>query len=72
MRSGLCRMELFGRRPCEGTKCLLTRRVERAAVAVVEGIVTCLSRGFLYRALSDLWIPSHTREKRSEGVQHGV
>lgn len=39
MRSGLCRMELFGRRPCEGTRCLLTRMVERAAVAVVEGIV---------------------------------
>lgn len=32
-------MELFGRRPCEGTRCLLTRSVESAAGAVVEGIV---------------------------------
>lgn len=38
MRSGFCRMELFGRRPCAGTMCLLTRSVERAAGAVLEGI----------------------------------
>lgn len=39
MRSGLSRMELFSRRPCDGIRCLLTRNVERAAGAVVKGIV---------------------------------
>lgn len=39
-------MELFGRRLCAGTRCLLTRSVERAAGAVVEGIVADGCRNF--------------------------
>lgn len=39
MSSGFFRMELFGRRLCEGTKCLLTRSVDSEAGAVVKGIV---------------------------------